>query len=334
MLGGVLGCVFITHLLAATANAGFVSWTQAIVPPPLRGTFYAWRNIASYLTAGMVLGVVAVIFPSHAPPRQQLVWLMALMTVATLFGVASTWLLARAPDVPVAERLPTYGPLATHLSSNAPLRRFLAWSFLSAAAAGVSVVFQSVLFLSCGATPSSMASCQALALFPCMLVAIGASGWCLPRLHGRRMLLIAHLLTILAETTLLALTTARLPWLMPLVLGLFGLSKGSLSVALISRIQELIPRGDPRIYALYGGLSSIVALLVTLKLPLMTTLLTAWAAAHPLWMSSAPWGMVLIGVVLRVAATPFLMPRDARPPLAPAAPAQAADAAAALSSRP
>ena len=328
MLAGILGCVFVTHLLAATANAGFVSWTQAMVPPPLRGTFYAWRNIASYLTAGLVLGVVALIFPSHAAPHRQLLWLMGLMTVATLCGVASTWLLARAPDVPAAERLPTYGPLATHLSSNAPLRRFLAWSFLSAAAAGVSVVFQSVLFLSCGATPSSMASCQALALFPCMLVAIGAAGWFLPRLHGRRMLVIAHLLTILAETTLLALTTTRLPWLMPIVLGLFGLSKGALSVALIGRIQELIPRGDPRIYALYGGLSSIVALLVTLKLPLMTTQLTAWAALHPTWVSSAPWGMVLVGVVLRIAATPFLLTRDARP-IDPQA--QGADATAVLS---
>ena len=146
-------------------------------------------------------------------------------------------------------------------------------------------------------------------MFPAMLFGIVITGWALPRVHARKTLVVAHVITIAAELCLLRLSHAGIGWMLPAVLALFGFAKGIWSIAWIARLQEIVPRGDPRFAAVFMGLASLAALLVSTALPATVIALDAYCTSHP-GVPTVAWWMVAAGIGARILATPLLVWRE------------------------
>lgn len=329
ILAGLFACVLITHIACQVSNASFVSWTQQVIPAPLRGLLYGWRSVTSFLVLEVVLAITARCLHPHASSTQQLHELMVVLTGATLISLGGVLLLRRGPPLAHHEQLRVYAPLWPQLRASRALQRLVIWSCIMTAATSLSAVYQSVLFLQAGANASLMTTWQAWVQYPCQLLAMAAAAWLLPRLQSRPPLILSHLLMLAGEGTLLLLTHARLPWLLPLVLAGFGLYKGLWSVAMVARWQELFPMGDPRFYAVLLAVANAVALLVTWRLPALVHLLEQ---LHLPTGISAAWVLVAVGVALRLIALPLLLWPDGAtpavagrsPPVVPMPPAPAA----------
>lgn len=308
ILYGVFASVFATHLIGMVSVAAFISWTQALVPRELRGVFYAWRQVHSYVVCAVILLAVAWLTQgmSQWPEQQRLTWLMALLGGATLVGIVGTMALAKAPGMPPGSEPPAYQPMLPRLRASAPLMRHVAWMCVSAIAINVSSAYQPKLFLEAGTSPEQMAWWQAVGFYPALLLAFLVTGWLLPRLHARPMLLYGHLAMIGAELVLLALTPANLGWLLPVALAASGVAKGVWGIAWIARLQEILPPGDPRFVSVCMGLMSLVGLLATIELPTLVVALQGWlASSHP--QLTAAWVLVATGVAMRALATPLLL---------------------------
>jgi hypothetical protein len=313
ILAGVFASVFLGQLAHAAGGASFVTWTQAVVPRELRGLFFAWRHISCYLVIAGILWLVGLVFPRSADPAtafsvDQLPWLGALLGGATLVGIAGVYGLVRSPAMPATMQPRAFAPLWPQLRANAPFLRFAGWFLLTSLGVAASV-YQPLIYTQAGIDAGAYARAQALVYYPAMLSGILVAGWALPRIHGRALLLAAHLLLILGEGALLALTQARAPWLLPLVLGTIGVAKGAWSIAWISRLQELIPPGDPRfvgVLTTVGGVVGLIGVVVTMRV--MPRLQEAIAADPTL--PAVAVVMVAIGVGFRVLATPLLAWRD------------------------
>ncbi len=314
IIAGVFVSVFLTQLIASVSVASFIVWTQALVPRELRGVFYAWRQLSSYVVVALVLlGVYWYThrFLSHSPAGlghepADLPYLMLMLGAATLVGIIGVWPLALAPGMPPADRVVEYRPMLPQLTANAALLRHVGWMVVTSVGVNLSSAYIPKLYLQAGVAAETMAWWQAFAMYPAMLVGIVATGWALPRVHARRTLVFAHVITIAAELCLLRLQHAGIGWMLPAVLVLFGVAKGIWSIAWIARLQEIVPRGDPRFAAVFMGLASLAALLVSTALPAAVSALDAYCASHP-GVPPVAWWMVAAGIAARILATPMLV---------------------------
>lgn len=309
ILGSALLFVFLGQLVHVAGASSFITWTQALVPAPQRGIFYGWRHISSYLVVAGVLFGVGLLLPRDALHGAGVWPLAALLLGATVIGILGVWPLAQAPAMPVADRLHAYEPLLPQVRQNRPFLRFLAWTLIINMALALSPAMQPDLYHRAGIAEGAMATWQSLVYYPAMLIGIISTGWALPRTGGRIQLLIAHTGMLMGEGALLFLTTERVGWLMPVVLAAIGIARGMWSIAWISRLQEIIPRGDARFAALAMSVGAAIGLIVSTGALLGGPLLERWLADHAGWPSLA-WTFVAAGVVMRVLATPFLLRRD------------------------
>ena len=310
ILAGVFVSIFLGQLMHAAGVAAFITWTQAIIPRERRGIFFAWRSISSFVVVAVLLYLVGLALPPSADPvhafsGDQLPWLGVLLGSATVIGILGVWGLAKGPAVPVAGEARPFAPLWPQMRANAPFLRFTGWSLLIILAVAASAVYQPLIFQSAGVDASHYAKSQALIFYPAMLGGILIAGWALPRIHGRRLLLSAHLLLILGEVAMLGLTRERSPWLTPTVLALLGVAKGAWGIAWISRIQELIPPGDPRFFGVLITLGGAIGLLGSFATLTLMPQLQAAIAADPT-LPAVGVLMVGVGIVFRVLATPLL----------------------------
>jgi hypothetical protein len=304
--------VFLAQLVHAAGGASFVTWTQAVVPPERRGLFYGWRNLASYLVVALTLLAAGRLLPRESALASGPGPLAALLLGATAVGLLGVWLLARAPGMPAAAHLARYAPLRPQLAGNRPFRRFLAWSMLINLSLALSPAMQPALYHRAGVASAAMATWQATVYYPAMLAGIVWTVRALPRTGARRQLLIAHLALLLGEAALLPLSPARLAWLMPLAQGCIGMARGMWSVAWISRLQEIIPPGDPRFAAVAVAAGAAVGLVASLLALVLGPALAGWLGGHAGWPDLA-WTLVAAGVAARVVATPFLLRGDKAP---------------------
>jgi hypothetical protein len=312
LYGGVLVVVFAASACHGAGGSAFVMWTQAVVPRELRGRFYAWRNFAGYGATALALLVVEVVVPrAHPGDPAQLPWLGGVLLAATAVCIASTWWLARAPTMPAAAAAAiVHAPMVPAVRANRPYLRLLLYTMLNSAAVATSAVFQVHLWFDAGADVTLMARWQGLALYPLMFAGVIAAGAAMPRLHGRWLLIGGHVTLIASEAVLLTLVLhpSALPWMMPLVLGLSGLARGTVSVAWISRLQEIAPPGDIRFPAVFTAAGSVMAMVVAL---LVMRGLHGMPAGYD--QAHLAWTLVAVGVALRLAAlVPVAWP-DRRP---------------------
>ena len=81
------------------------------------------------------------------------------------------------------------------------------------------------------------------------------------------------------------------------------------SIAWVSRLQEIIPRGDARFAALAISAGATIGLLGSIAALFLSPGLERWLDGHLDWPSLA-WVLVATGVFARLLATPFLLRRD------------------------
>jgi len=248
--------------------------------------------------------------PGGTPSGAGIAPLAILLLSATLIGIAGIWPLAQAPIIPRAAQVPAHAPLWSQVRHNKPFIRFVAWTMVINIALAVSPAMQPDLYHRAGVGEAAMATWQALSYYPAMLIGILWTGRALPRTGARQQLLIAHIAMLLGESALLLLNADRLGWMMPLVLGCLGIARGMWSIAWVSRLQEIIPRGDARFAAIAISTGATVGLLGSITALLLGPGLERWLDGHLGWPSLA-WVLVAIGVIARVLATPFLLRRDA-----------------------
>ncbi len=311
ILIGVFASVFLSQVICYMSNAAFASWTQQIVPRHLRGAFYAYRMVSSITVLVGVLWVVSRCLSSQFARDDgqlyALMWLQAGATAVCMLGMLG---LRRAPEVHVHERLTAYRPLMPQLRANKALVPLLAWWCLTNASAGISLVYQTMLYKQAGTQTADYLTWQSWSQYPCMLLAILAATWALPRVHARPLLIATHVLFIIGESGLLLLSPPRLHWMLPVLVAIGGVARGAMTVSLIARQQEILPAGDPRFYAVFIAMGNAVGLLVTLRLPVLFAWCDHWHARHPGSVTAA-WMLVAIGVGIRLIATPLLLGADA-----------------------
>jgi hypothetical protein len=308
ILAGVSVSIFVSMIIHYSSGAMFMVWTQAIVPRDLRGHFYAWRNVVTFTLVPLTLYGISCVLPQHggATEHAQLLWLIGLLGAATLVGIIGVWPLALSPEMPESARLREHPPLLPQLRSNQPLRRLMGWMLFHCASLAASAAYVPKLFIDAGVHPGLMAEWQALAFYPGMLVAVVVSGWAMRRIGGSSLVVAAHLGLIASDALLLVLTPENLMWMLPLVLLLSGLAKGAFAVSVIARMQEVIPAGDPRFASLITAAGSLGGVIAAASAFAMVPTLES-AHGTGVIAGSVSWLMVLAGVLLRIAGTPFLL---------------------------
>jgi hypothetical protein len=263
-IGGVLASIFVAQLCHAAGGSAFSAWTQALVPPAQRGRFWVWRNLASYGSVALVVLAMGAVLPKGAQAGPaHLPWLMGIFTLVTLVCLASTWMLARAPDMPADLHASTKPPFASALRAHPGFRRLLVFNLLSLGAMAIAMPYLPVLLHERGVGSALFAAGQATAFVPAMLGGIFLAGWCLGRIGGQRLLTLTAGLLVVSDVAFLVLGS---PLWLGLCLILSGLAKGMWSIALIGRSQELAPPGDSRFPALLTGVGAGSAVLVALAL--------------------------------------------------------------------
>ncbi|MBA3708958.1 MAG: hypothetical protein H0W83_09095 [Planctomycetes bacterium] len=309
---GVFAAVFATHLINSAAITTFITWTQAAVPAEHRGTFFAMRNLLSFAAVAMILYTLSWILPkgTSAVDPQQLPRLMWLLGGATLVGILGVIPLLRTPALPIASTPISYPPLVPHLRGNGRLVRLIIFMMLVMVAMAASTTYQPKLFIQAGVEPSMMAAWQGKGMYPGMIAGILAAGWCMPRIGGARAVLVAHLLVMGSEAAMLGLAPDRITWMLPMVLTVSGVAKGAWSVAYISCLHEVMPRGDPRFLAVLHAAASFAGMVMALTLSQAVPMIEGWLSAHP-GAPSLAWCMVGLGVAVRMLSTPLLSMRPA-----------------------
>ena len=301
--------VFAAQLTHMAGVSSFITWTQQVIPASQRGIFYGWRYISSYIVVAIVLFGIGRILPGDALHGAGIIPLAILLLGATLIGIAGIWPLAQAPTIPLQEQVIAHAPLLPQVYKNKPFLRFVAWSLVTNIALAVSPAMQPDLYHRAGVGEATMATWQAVAYYPAMLIGIIWTGRALPRTGARQQLLIAHTAMMLGESALLLLNAERLGWLMPLVLCCLGIARGMWSIAWVSRLQEIIPRGDARFAALAISAGATIGLLGSITALFLSPGLERWLDGHLGWPSLA-WVLVATGVLARLLATPFLLRHD------------------------
>jgi hypothetical protein len=313
-ISGAFAFVFLGQLVHMSGIANFITWTQALVPRELRGNFFAWRNVVSYVVVACVLfGLGAILPRSAVTSGDQILPLAILLLVATSIGIFAVWPLALAPGLDHELHSRPRSSLRNTLWQRVPYRRFLAWSLGISIAAALAPAMQPRLYLAAGVSTADMARYQSLGFYPAMIVGILLAARLLPRWQGRITLMFAHMLWLIGDCSLLFMNHDNVVWVAPLSQVLLGLGKGMWSVAWISRLQEVIPPGDPRWTALTLGIGSAAGLAGCLCIGPLTP-----AIEHALVNStiSVAWVLVAAGCGFRLIVTPLLALRD--PPENPA----------------
>ena len=311
LIGGVLVSIFLAQLCHAAGGSAFSAWTQALVPPAQRGHFFAWRNIASYVSVALVVLAMGAVLPKGAEAGpEHLPWLIGIFALVTLVCLASTWMLALAPDMPNHLQVVERPAFTVALRAHPGYRQLLVFNLFALAAMAITMPYLPVLLHSRGVGSALFAAGQATAFVPAMLTGTVLAGWGLGRIGGQKLLVITALLMLLSDGCFIWFGSPA--WL-GLCLILSGLSKGLWSIALISRSQELAPAGDSRFPALLTGVGAGTAVLVALILRQAVPLIEAH---HP---GGTPLTVLTIALGLRVAALLSLLMTRARPEPAPAA---------------
>ena len=307
LIGGVLASIFLAQLCHAAGGSAFSAWTQAVVPRELRGRFWAWRNIASYLAVALTVLAMGALLPKGAQAtREHLPWLMGCFAAVTLVCLASTWMLARSPDVPGHVQEAPRKPIREALRGHPGFPALILFNLLSLAAMASTMAYLPALLHARGIGTAAYAAAQGTAFVPAMLGGILLAGWGLGRLGGHRLLTITAVLLLAADAAYLLLPAEAGAWLVPCLI-LSGLSKGLWSISLIGRSQELAPNGDSRFPALMTGIGAGCAVLVALAL----------RTAVP-WMEAAgvrdlPWVLVAVAAGFRALALLAILLVDRTP---------------------
>lgn len=313
VLGGVLACILVCQVLLFSSMAAFMTWTQGLVPARLRGRFFAWRSLSTFVLVALGTQLAAALLPAFQPgtrpdPALQ-PWLVGMFAIATVVCIASTLGLAWSPAAAQHGGPPPTGP--ARLTAHPVLARLALWNLVHTAAWAATQSVLAPLVGGAGVDTRTYAFWQGAAFVPALLVGTFVGGWAVGRRGGAPVLLAAHVVVLLADASLLLLRPHNAAWAFPLAMAIGGLGRGLMMLGPIARLFELAPRGDTRFPALFlawGGLGGLsVSLALLLVLPRLDALRAAGVA-----LPATPWLVVGLALALRLAGTPLLLGRPVR----------------------
>lgn len=312
--GGVLVVITAAQTVLWTGVSSFAMWTQAVVPLRLRGSFYAWRNTVSFMTLAVTMSVVGALLPEGGQatdPVATLNVLMVLFAVTTVLAVLAAWPLAWSPSIPshtVDSHSGPRPPLLAVLRSHPALRRFLWYGTLNAASNAMFLTYMARYLFDIAVGEDVITLWQGLLQMPFMLAGIWMAGWLLPRLGGAVMLGQTQIALMLVQGAFLLLSPGNSPWLLPLLLALWGFSRSAQRLVGFGRLQEVISAGDPRQPSLYFGLMGLGAIIGSALVMLAVPQLAQWRAdevlSYPISWYIMAAAMVLGSLSALIAAWP------------------------------
>ncbi|TVR11824.1 MAG: hypothetical protein EA401_10235 [Planctomycetota bacterium] len=307
--GGVLLCITVSQTVLWAGVSSFAMWTQSVVPLRLRGQFYSWRNTVSFVVLAATMSVVALLLPEGgqgSDPEATLRILMWLFAGTTVVAVLASWPLAWSPPAPPHTVEQIQGPrlpLRQLLREHPALRRFLLYGFLNAASTAIFMTYMARYLFAIGIGEDVVTLWQGLLQMPFMLAGIWIAGWLLPWFGGARLLGWAQAVVMVVQAGFLFLGPEAFPWLLPLLLALWGFSRSAQRLLGFGRLQEVIASGDPRQPSLYFammGLGAVLgSLLVMLIIPWLEAARVDGSLAHPVsWYIM--FGAIIVGTLATI----------------------------------
>ena len=303
LYGGFLACVFLGQLFLLASASAWATWTQGIVHPRQRGSFYAWRNFTAFGCFLLVLGGLTASewWPADGASAGELQhWYFGLFMVLCVIALLATWPLALAPRMPdeahLAQR--SVPPLREALAHEGAFKRYALWNACHMASIACTLTWLQPLLAEIGISDLTYARAEAWARTPMMFAGILIAGAMQNRVGSHRLLAVMNLALVIGVAILLMLDEHSPGWLLAIALAAEGFGLGMTGIVMLSRLQEIIPRGDARFPALCtaaGGLGGMaVALVLVILLPQLDP--------DP----SIAWLIIAAGCLIRLLSLPLL----------------------------
>ncbi len=274
ILGGVLAAIFSAQVLQMAGAGAWMTWTQEIVPEPLRGRFFAWRMLGGFVASFVFLQLVERLWPADGSPDSgPCWWLMSVFAVSwllCLFG--STWLLGLAPEVEVtpqaqAEHLPS---LASRLRQRGSFCRYGLWSFVHVGTYSCIMLLLKPYLAGIGVSDLDYSRLDAWVRSPALIGGILFSGWALSHWNSRWLATTYHCCLLFGFALLLVARAVPVPGVLAAGFALEGLGMGMVGVAMLGHLYRLMPGMDvrfPAVFFFLGGLGSLFATTLLAFLP-------------------------------------------------------------------
>lgn len=308
-VGGALALMVLGQAVLLAGASAWSTWIKAIVPERQRGPFFAWRNIAGFVSFGLTtwaLTQLGVWPDAAASDDQRLAFYTGLFVVLTIISLLMMWPLAWAPriDSAIADTSRRTARLRQATRRRPAFWRFAAWNACNIGASFSALTYLRPLLSQAGIADETFATWDGLVRAPALIVAILLSGALIHRVGAGRVMLVVNLLLVAALAAFCAIAWTG-PGLLPVAMACDGLARGAIGVAMLTRLHQLIPHADARFPALFMGLGGLGGCVVAgIELPIMPLLERWHAGGGPL---SAAWLAVAGAAVLRLLATPLLL---------------------------
>ncbi|NRA39541.1 MAG: hypothetical protein HRU15_15475, partial [Planctomycetes bacterium] len=267
---GVLIIFFIAHIRMFVGLMYFMTWTQSVIDNKDRGAFFAWRSIGVNLTLITCVFCVSYFWPENLNDTQTFWWYIGLFTIITLGCLLSTLLLHWSPDMQDRDQEHLSSSISTQtiMRQNPQLKSLIYWGAFNGAAACFFITWFPEHMDSLQVDEKDISHWQYLVEIPMKICGFLFAAWCMRRTSSLSTLFIAVLMWPIFIMLYLLLNTDNLWYLLPMCMGLYGLSRAVIQISGVTSLQNLAPRHDIRIpaynffaFGLGGFIASILMLI-------------------------------------------------------------------------
>lgn len=306
---GILLFFFCAHIRMFIGLTYFITWTQSVISNTDRGFFLAWRSISVSLTLILCISVVNYLWPQNISEEGIFWWYIGLFTIITICCLLSTLLLHWSPDMQDREEVHLSSTLSTStvLQQHPQLKSIIYWSALNGAASCFLLTWLPEHMDNLHIDEKIISQWQYMSEIPMKIVGFIAAVFLLHRIGGIYTLCIGLSLWPVLIVMYLNMHSDNLWYLLPICMGLFGLSRAVSQIAGITSLQNLAPRHDIRIPALnffavgIGGLCASLLMIASVH-----TLRNAnidgswpWTISETMFAAAGICQTIGIGILLR-----------------------------------
>ena len=301
----ILGIYFIAHIQLFFSLNYFVTWTQSLVAQSDRSAVFAFRYFGMYITLGLTAYVVSSFWPEQSETEKQFWYFIGLFGVSTIICLASTWMLAAAPDMPEIsseERAVPHQAVVSILRQRPRLRALICFSACNGAAMCCFITWLPNYLSDHGIFEKTVSFWQSCAYFPCILLGFAISVRLITKITSVWTLILALFLWPSSILLFLNMNPSNVVWLLPCAFALYGLSKALLQIGGFTSLHDLAPQNDVRLPALnfcavgLGGLSASLIIIFGKRHIEAALIDTSWT--FPALMFCCTIGLTLLGATL------------------------------------
>ena len=261
----ILAIYFIAHIQLFFSLNYFVTWTQSLVQQSDRSAVFAFRYFGMYITLGVTAYLVSSFWPEQGETEKQFWYFIGIFGISTVICLASTWMLAAAPDMPAisaAEKTTAHQPVLSILRQRPRLLALICFSACNGAALCCFITWLPNYLSEHGIFEKTVSFWQSCAYFPCVLLGFAISVRLIATISSVWTLILSLFLWPSAVILFLNINPDNAVWLLPTAFALYGISKALLQIGGFTALHDLSPHNDVRLPALnfcavgLGGLSA------------------------------------------------------------------------------